>query len=148
MAVTPTPIYAQTPYATALSFASANACTTRLPTVTASLAAANIVQFTASSVNVLRVDAIRVQHCPSVITASSVANLVQVWEWDGTTAFLVDEISVTAVTPSTTTAAFSVTQTYNPPMIIPAANRLYGSVTVATATNTTALAAYAFGGAY
>ena len=148
MATTATPIFAQTPYVKSLTLAAQTACTTRAPTATASLAAANIVAFVPVSTNGLRIDAIEVQACSTSITAPTAANLVQIWAWDGTTAFLIQEIAVTAQTPSTTAAAFSTTYTLPSPLNLPSSWALYASVTVTTTAATTALSVIAFGGAY
>jgi len=148
MAVTATPIFAQTPYVKSLTLAAQTACTTRAPTATASLAAANITAFVPVSTNGLRIDAIQVQACSSSITAATAANLVGIWAWDGTTAYLITEIAVVAQTPSTTAAAFSTTYTLPSPLNLPAAFALYASVTVTTTASTTALQVTAFGGAY
>ena len=60
MAVTSTPIFAQTPYAKTLTLVAQTACTTRAPTATASLAGANITAFVPVSTNGLRIDSIQV----------------------------------------------------------------------------------------
>lgn len=148
MAVTATPIFAQAPYFKATSLAAVTACTTRAPTATASLAAANIVALTAVSTNGLRIDSIQVQACSSAIGATTAAQLVQIWMWDGTTAFLIDEITITAQTPSATAAAYTVTKNYTNPILVPAANVLYCSTTVTTTASTTALQVSASGGVY
>ena len=135
MPVTATPIFAQTPYAKTLTLAAQTACTTRAPTATASLAGANITAFVPVSTNGLRIDSIQV-------------NAVGIWMWDGTTAFMILEIAVTAVTPSTTSASFTTTYTFSAPLVLPAAFALYASTTVTTTAAGTALQVTAFGGAY
>ena len=148
MAVTSTPIFAQAPFFAALSLAAVSACTTRAPTATASLAGANILQLTDASTNGLRIDSITVQACSTSITAPTVAQTVLIWVWDGTTAFVIDEIVVAAVTPSTTVAAFVTTRTYSQPIVVPATHKLYASTTVTTTASTTALQVTALGGVY
>ena len=148
MAVTSTPIFAQTPYAKTLTLVAQTACTTRAPTATASLAGANITAFVPVSTNGLRIDAIQVNAAGTGITTANAANLVDIWLWDGTTAFMILEIAVTAVTPSTTAAAFTTTYTFPAPLILPAAFALYASTTVTTTAAGTALQVTAFGGAY
>ena len=59
MPVTSTPIFAQAPYFVAKTLAAQTACTTRGPTATASLAAANIIEVVPTSTNGLRIDAIQ-----------------------------------------------------------------------------------------
>ena len=148
MAVTSTPIFAQTPYAKTLTLVAQTACTTRAPTATASLAGANITAFVPVSTNGLRIDAIQVNAAGTGITTANAANLVDIWLWDGTTAFMILEIAVTAVTPSTTAAAFTTTYTFPAPLIMPAAFALYASTTVTTTAAGTALQVTAYGGAY
>jgi hypothetical protein len=109
------------------------------------LAAANIIQFVPTSTNGCRVDYILVKSASTSITAATVANLVQIWNWDSTTAYLTDEIAVSAVTPSTTSAGFTATYNFANGLYLPAANRLYVSLTVTTTASTTALTATAFG---
>lgn len=148
MTTTATPIFAQTPFVKSLSLAAQTACTTRAPTATASLAGANITEFCGTSTNGRRIDSIQVQACSTSITAPTAGNIVQIWAWDGTTAYLIDEISVTAVTPSTTAVAFTTTKYYTQPINLPAAFKLYASVTVTTTASTTALQVTAYGGDY
>ena len=148
MAVTSTPIFAQTPYAKTLTLVAQTACTTRAPTATGSLAAANITAFVPVSTNGLRIDSIQVNAAGTGITTANAANLVDIWLWDGTTAFMILEIAVTAVTPSTTAAAFTTTYTFPAPLVMPAAFALYASTTVTTTAAGTALQVTAFGGAY
>lgn len=145
MPVTATPVFAQTPYSVSVGLTAQTACTTRAPTATAGLAAANIIQFVPTSTNGTRIDYIKVAAASTSITAATVANLVQIWNWDGTTAYLTDEIPVSAVTPSTTAAGFTTIYSFANGLYLPAANRLYVSVTVTTAAATTALSATAFG---
>ena len=148
MAVTSTPIFAQTPYAKSLTLVAQTACTTRAPTATAGLAAANITAFVPVSTNGLRIDSIQVNNVGTGITTANAAQLVGIWLWDATTAYLVAEIAVTAVTPSTTAAAFTTTYTFPQPLNLPAAFALYASTTVTTTAAGTALQVTAYGGAY
>ena len=142
-----TPIFPAAPYAVSASLAAVSACATRAPTVTASLAAANISLLVPTSVNGCRVDVVRVKACSNSITAATAAQLVQLWLWDGTTAYLYDEISVTAVTPSASVASFLAERGYAN-LILPATFALYISTTVATTASTTALEVQAVGGLY
>ena len=71
MAVTSTPIFAQTPYAKTLTLAAQTACTTRAPTATASLAGANITAFVPVSTNGLRIDSIQVNAVGTGITTAT-----------------------------------------------------------------------------
>jgi hypothetical protein len=148
--MTATPIFPQTPYAVVASLAAVTACTTRAPTVTASLAAANIVALTATSASGRRIDKITVNAISSAIGATTAAQVVGIWMWDGTTAYLIDEIAVSAQIPSATAPAFTVTKLYdgNNPLVLPAAFKLYVSTTVTTTASTTALQVVCFGGDY
>lgn len=148
MPVTATPIFVQTPLIGYLDMSAQTACTTRGKTATASLAAANIVQLLNTTTNGCRIDSIQVNACSTSITAATAANLVQIWIWDGTNAQLYTEIAVSALTPSTTTAAFTTTLTLTNPLVLPSTYKLYASVTVTTTAATTALQVYTFGGAY
>lgn len=148
MPVTPTPIFVQAPLIGYLDMSAQTACTTRGKTATASLAAANIVQLLATTTNGCRIDSFQVNACSTSITAASAANLVGIWIWDGTNAQLYTEIAVSAITPSTTTAAFTTTVTLTNPLVLPSTHRLYASVTVTTTASTTALQVFAFGGNY
>lgn len=148
MPVTATPIFVQAPLIGYLDMSAQTACTTRGKTATASLATANIVQLLNTTTNGCRIDSIQVNACSTSITASTAANLVQIWIWDGTNAQLYTEIAVSALTPSTTTAAFTTTLTLTNPLVLPSTYKLYASVTVTTTAATTALQVYTFGGAY
>lgn len=147
MATTPTPIFPQTPLAKPLSLANVGACTTRAPTITSALAAANIFELLPVSANGRKIDAIQVNGCASAIGGATTAGLVQIWMWDGTLAFLVDEIVVSAVTPSATTPAFTITKSYAN-LVMPAAYKLFASTTVGTSAATNALEVTPFGGDY
>ena len=148
MAAGTTPIFPATPYSVLASLAAATACTTRGPTVTASLAGANILAFVPVSTNGLRIDLISVKACSTSMTAATAANIVGIWMWDGTTAYLFDEILVTAVTPSASATASFVAQKSYTNLVLPATWALYMSVGVTTTAATTALSLQAFGGAY
>jgi hypothetical protein len=148
MAVTSTPIFAQAPYIKTLSLAAQTAATTRAPTASGSTSAANIVAFVPSSTNGLRIDSIEVNACGTSMTTANAANLVGIWADDGTNAYLILEIPVTAVTPSTTSAAFTTTYTFPVPLNLPSTFTLKASVSVTTTATGTALQVTAFGGSY
>lgn len=147
MAANTAPIFPLTPFAISASLAAVTACTTRAPTATASLAAANISQLCDVSTNGRRIDKIAVQACSSGITQTTAAQTVLIWMWDGTTAYVVDEFVVTAQAPSTTAAAFRLEKSYSN-LVLPAAFKLYMSTTVTTTASTTALSVQVFGGDY
>jgi len=141
------PIFPATPYAITANLSAATACTTRGPTATAGLAAANILAFVPVSNSGLRIDRITVQASSTSITAPTAAQLVGIWMHDGTTAYMIDEFQITVVTPSTTAPCFTLTKTYTN-LVLPAAFSLYMSTTITTTAATTALTVSAFGGAY
>lgn len=120
----------------------ATACTTRAPTATASLAAANIVIALAANASAdQRISKIRIKGASNSITAPTAANLVQVWHWDATKAWCVNEIVVTAVTPSASATASFEGELLFDDFVLPATHALYMSVGVTTTAATTALIA-------
>ena len=141
------PIFPATPYAISVSLAAVTACSTRAPTVTASLAAANILELCPVSTNGRRIDKIQVQACSSAIGATTAAQIVGIWMWDGTTAYLIDEITIAAQTPSATSTAFVTSKTYTD-TVLPSSFKLYTSTTVTTTASTTALSVTLFAGDY
>ena len=67
-----------------------------------------LVQLTALPVtNPKRVDAIVIKS-----KGTSLAGILSIWLYNGTTSFLYDEIDLTAVTPSTTLASMKVSRSY------------------------------------
>jgi hypothetical protein len=141
------PIYPLTPYANSCNLTAVTACATRAPTVTASLAGANIFSLVPVSTNGIRIDRIQVQGASSAITATTAAQTVLIWLWDGTTAWVIDEIVVTATIPSTVAPAFNAFHQYTN-LVLPSTYALYAATTVTTTATTTALIVTAFGGAY
>ena len=140
-------IFPVAPYVAFASLKEVSPCTTRVPTVTAGLAANNIIALTAASTNGLRIDKIQVQACSSSLVSPCNTQLVTIWLWDATTAWPIDEITVTATTPSATSPAFNNYKLYQN-LVIPATNVLYVSNTTQTNSNTTALCVSAYGGIY
>lgn len=159
MTANTSPIYPLTPAAFFCDLVAVTACTTRAPTVTASLAAANIFVLVPAGVNQspastagTRIDQINVQAASSSITATTAAQIVTIWWHDGTTARPWDEIIVTAVAPSTTAAAYGQSigqgsKSYTK-LVLPLGHALYASTTVTTTASTTALVVEAIGGTY
>jgi hypothetical protein len=150
MAANIAPIFALTPYTATFTGDAVgtpgvwSACTTRLPTVAASLAAAKIFPLTVVSTNGKKIDKIRIKASSSSITAASASQLVTIWYHDGTNAFPLIDIQVNLITPSTTSGSFETEQALN--ITLPAAHTLYVSTTIATTAATTALSIFAFGG--
>lgn len=139
--------FASTPYVASASLAAVSACTTRAPTAVANLAAAFIFPLVPTSTNGVRIDQIRVKGASSAITGATTAQTVTIWESDGTTAWPIDELIVSAVTPSTTVPSFSILSQYTT-LSLPAAHSLYMSTSVATTASTNALSVTVVGGAY
>ncbi len=147
MAASTTPIFPNVPYSAFADLTAITACTTRAPTATAGLAAANIIALTAASTNGLRIDTIRVKGASSSFVAATAAQTVTVWQWDGTKAYPLTEILVTLVTPSTTAASYEGSVTFTD-LILPPTHVLYVSTSITTTAATTALIVKASGGAY
>jgi hypothetical protein len=96
-----------------------------------------LTQLTANSTNGTRIDFIEAQG-----QGTTVATLINVWINDGTNSYLVDEISLGAVTANTTTAAATNTIAYTK-LTLPPTYRVFVSQQVST--NVTV---FAFGGTY
>lgn len=124
MATTPTPIFPQTPVSTSIALsATANtsrAVSTGVPT-NAVLISPN------TNTNGVRVDQIFIQG-----TGTTIAGLVVLWLYDGTNGFPIDEFTVTAVTPNTTTTpAFQLIEFYSGFVLQPT-YKLYATSQVAS----------------
>lgn len=146
MAANTNPIFKLTPYAVFVNLSAQTACASRAPVPTAGLAAANIIAFVpADSVNGRKIDTIRIKASSSSMTSPTAANLVQIWQHDGTTAFLKYELPVTAVTPSTTSPALELEFNF-PNIDLPPTHALYVSLSVTTTAAATALTVSASGG--
>jgi Zn-dependent protease with chaperone function len=133
MAANIQPIFPASPVIGIATLTSATAITSRA-NITGTT---GLVQLTPTSTNGKRVDSIIVKS-----KATSVASIISIWIYNGTTSFLYDEIDVTAVTASTTVDSFSVRKTYSD-LILPPTYQLYISQTVQTDVNV-----YANGGDY
>jgi hypothetical protein len=145
MAVTPNSIVTpQTPYAITVSTGACTACTTRGPTATANLAAANIKAFVPTSTNGRRIDYIRVKSDSTDFTDASVVQLIMIWMHDGTTAHLIKEHPTTVVTASTTVASYD-SGPIAMNLVLPAEFSLYYSVSITTATDSTTMNIQAYG---
>lgn len=103
MAVTATPIFAQTPAIEIATLTTPTAITSRA-NITGTT---GLVLLAATSTNGKRVDSILVKS-----KGTSLAGLLFVWLYDGTTSYLWDEIELTAVTPSTTAESMNVASFY------------------------------------
>jgi len=120
------------------------ACTTRGPTATAGLAAANIVVCVPTVATDCKISKISLKGISTAITAPTAAQLVGIWDWDGTTAHMVKEITVALVTPSTTVPSFELDTLYDD-LVLPANHALYVSTTITTTASTTAIGVTAHG---
>lgn len=145
MAANTKPVFPLTPYAAVANLSAVTACSTRGPTAAAGLAAANIsVLVPTGSANGRKIDTIKVEASSTSITAPTAAQLVQLWLFDGTTAYLWKEIQVKLVTPSTSSPAFETEILAN--LVLPPTWGLYVSTTITTTAATTAITVQAFGG--
>jgi hypothetical protein len=133
MAASTAPIFPSAPIVGIASLVSASAITTRTPIT----GTTGLVQLTATSTNGTRVDAITVK-----AQGNSTAGLLDVWVYNGTTAYLYDEITIATVTANTTTASNVATNTYST-LTLPPTYQLYVSQTVSSN-----VSVMAFGGTY
>jgi hypothetical protein len=133
MAANTSPIFPSTPIVGVATLTSATAITART-TITGTT---GLTQLTSTSTNGTRIDSI-------VVTAkgTSLANLVDIWIYNGTTSNLFTEIVIPAVTPNTTTAAATVTTTFST-LVLPPTYQLFISEQVQSD-----LTVFAFGGNY
>lgn len=90
-----------------------------------------------SNTDGLRIDRIRIKS-----KATSVASILSIWYYDGTTSSLWDEIDIAATVASTTADSNLVTRSYTD-LNLPATHQLYISQTIATD-----VTVYAHGGIY
>jgi len=133
MAAGTSPIFPSAPIVGIASLVSASAITSRAPIT----GTTGLVQLTATSTNGTRVDAITVK-----AQGNSTAGLLDVWVYNGTTAYLYDEITIATVTANTTTASNVATNTYST-LTLPPTYQLYVSQTVSSN-----VSVMAFGGTY
>ena len=133
MAAGTAPIFPSAPIVGIASLVSASAITSRAPIT----GTTGLVQLTATSTNGTRVDAITVK-----AQGNSTAGLLDVWVYNGTTAYLYDEITIATVTANTTTASNVATNTYST-LTLPPTYQLYVSQTVSSN-----VSVMAFGGTY
>src|SRR5574343_521640 len=120
MAASTDPIFPASPVIGIAKLVSPTALTSRADiTGTTGLTA-----LTPTSVNGKRIDRITLK-----AKETTVAGLIFIWIYDGTTSTLFDEITVTAVTPSTTLASFQDYVDYDR-LVLPATHRLFVSSTI------------------
>jgi hypothetical protein len=148
MTINTTPMFYKRVYTVNAGGAAVTACTTRGPTVTASLAAANILVLVPTTGNTdgRRIETIKLKGSATGFTGATVAQTVTIWFHDGTTARPVFELIVSAKTPSTTAASFELESTCD--LRLASTDSLYYSTSITTVAATTAFSIYAVGGDY
>ena len=126
MAANTSPIFPLTPVIGIATLVSPTAITTR----TNITGTTGLTQLTPTSSFGKKVPLITIQSTQT----TSVAGLLSIWMYNGTTSYLIDEIPITAVTASTTSVGFSVQRDYstlwNSSITLPPTYQLYVSVTV------------------
>jgi hypothetical protein len=127
------------------NFAAVTACTTRGPTATASLAAANIIALVAVTTETTKISGFTIKGASTSMTAPTAAQIVTIWHHNGTTAFPIRELVITAETPNTTTIKSFEQYTAIDDHVIPIGHSLYASTTVTTTASTTAFVLHAHG---
>jgi hypothetical protein len=133
MPVNAAPIFPVAPIVGIATLTTATAVTTRANIV----GTTGLVLLTATSTFGTRIDQITIKS-----KATSVAANVFIWVYNGTSAFLFDELDVVAITASTTADSYTLSKTYNN-LVLPPTFQLYVSETVQTD-----LTVFAFGGVY
>lgn len=102
---------------------------TALTTRTNITGTTGLTQLTPTTTNGKKVPLITVQS-----TGNSSAGSLFIWLYNGTTSYLMDEILITAITASTTVAAFTTYRDYttywNSSIVLPPTYQLYVSITV------------------
>lgn len=92
-----------------------------------------LVKLTDTTAEGIRVDAIRVK-----CKGTSVAGLISIWLYDGTTSRIIDEIAIGAVTANTTVDSYNVERQYST-LNLTKTQQLYVSETVVNDANVFAL---------
>lgn len=127
------PIFPKAPYTGIATLTAATALATRTNIV----GTTGLIKLTDTSTDGTRIDGIRVKS-----KATSVASILSVWYYDGTTSFLWDEIDIAATVAGTTADSSLVTRAYSA-LNLPATHQLYVSQTVQTD-----VTVFAHGGVY
>lgn len=121
MPMTNTPVFTQTPAIEIATLTTPTAVTSRA-NITGTT---GLVALVATSTNGKRLDRISVKS-----KGTSLAGILSVWLYNGTTSFLWDEIDLTAVTPSTTLDSMAVSKDYTGVNLAATNQSLYVSTTV------------------
>lgn len=125
MAANVSPIFPETPVIGIATLTSATAITSRA-NITGTT---GLVQLTPASDDGKRIDSIRVKG-----KGTTVASILSIWLYNGTTSFLYDEIVIDAVTASNTAISDLGSRTYSD-LALPPTYQLYVSQTVQTDVN-------------
>ncbi len=125
MAANVSPIFPETPVIGIATLTSATAITSRA-NITGTT---GLVQLTPASTDGKRIDSIRVKG-----KGTTVASILSIWLYNGTTSFLYDEIVIDAVTASNTAISDLGSRTYSD-LALPPTYQLYVSQTVQTDVN-------------
>lgn len=125
-------------------FSAKTACTTRAPTATAGLAAANIFVMVPTTTEDTPISRVSIKGSASSFTAPTAAQTVTLWVWDATTAYPIKEIALSALTPSTTAGSFELDFLLTD-FSLPIGYALYASTSITTTAATTGFVAMAFG---
>lgn len=123
MPMTATPVFTQTPISTCIAL-SATANTSRA--VSTGVPTNGVLISPNTNTNGIRVDQIFING-----TGTTLAGQVVIWLYDGTNGYPIDELSVTAVTPSTTAPAFQLQENYSGFVLQPT-YKLYATSQVAS----------------
>lgn len=133
MAMTATPIFAQTPITAIATLTSPTAITSRANIT----GVTGLTALSQATTNGLRVDSIKVKS-----KGTSIAGILMIWLNDGITSYLFDEIDLTAITGSTTLDSAIATAYYSG-VSLPPTYRLYVSISTVQDVNV-----FLQGGAY
>jgi hypothetical protein len=126
------------------NFSAVSACTTRGPTATANLAAANIIVIIPTTTEDTPVSRVSLKGSSTAFTSATAAQTLTLWVWDGTTAYPFKEILLSVTTPSTIDKSFEIDYPLTD-FSLPIGYALYGSTSITTTASTTAFVAHAFG---
>jgi len=146
-----TPNKVMSPQAAALMSAdlvTTAACTTRGPTATAGLAAANIIAFTTPVPAIttdFKISKVSLKGIATAMTGNVVACIIGLWDHDGTTARLKKEIVVVPPTAPSATLASYESETLFDDFVLPAQHTLYASTSVTLTAAASALGVTAHG---
>jgi hypothetical protein len=136
MAANTSPVFPLTPIVGIATLTAATAITSRA-NITGTT---GLVQLTATSTNGTKIDAITVE-----AKGTTVANIIGIWIYNGTTSFLFTELAVTAITPTTTVVGFTSTTAFAN-LVLPPTYQLFISEQVGT--TSADFNVIAFGGQY